>query len=303
MNRRWSASLLSALLLTAAACGTSGDGAEARPIEVLYFVSGGPNLTFEFVAAPDANCDSDGTGIQGFNLDHQFGDRVFQTPHLFVLENARQPIRAVIRNTSELPIAVDMFLGIVQVVGGGDAGLIKPGACATIQSAPPATTPCKSAPGRFPCDVRGPQVQVEVCSPRTPTGEQDLSIGCGAEGKCSFSTEDTCTTDSNCPEGETCKHPHPPLPLDASIGFFATTGDIVASTLTRCQLPPFQEDCRTPATFFWERPQDVYAAVATVNPGQSPEGQPKARVRSELYIDGDRMDFSSGTETIVEHDF
>lgn len=264
MNRRAPVSLLAALLLTAAACGTSGDGSEARPIEVLYFVSGGPNLTFEFVAAPDASCGSAGTGIQGFNLDHQFGDRVFQTPHLFVLENARQPIRAVIRNTSTLPIEVDMYLGIIQVVGGGDAGLIQPGACRTIQSAPLTTTP----------EVRGPQVQVEVCSPRNPqTGQQDLSLGC---------LDNT---------------------LDASIGFFATTGDIVASTLTNCLLPPFQEACRTPATFFWERPQDVYAAVATVNPGQSPEGQPKARVRSELYIDGDRMDFSSGTETIVEHDF
>lgn len=265
MKRRSSASLLSALLLTAAACGTSGDGAEARPIEVLYFVSGGPNLTFEFVAAPDASCGSTGTGIQGLNLDHQFGDRVFLTPHLFVLENARQPIRAVIRNTSPVPIEVDMYLGVAQVVGGGDGGLIQPGACATIESAAFGTT--------VP-DVRGPQVQVEVCSPRNPlTGEQDLSIGC---------LDNT---------------------LDASIGFFATTGDIVASTLTNCLLPPFQEACRTPATFFWERPQDVYAAVATVNPGQSPEGQPKARVRSELYINGTRMDFSSGSEAIVEHDF
>jgi hypothetical protein len=154
-----------------------------------------------------------------------------------------------------------MYLGIVQVVG----SLIQPGACATIESASFGAT----AP-----DVRGPQVQVEVCSPRDPqTGQQDLSIGC---------LDNT---------------------LDASIGFFATTGDIVASTITNCLLPPFQEACRTPATFFWERPQDVYAAVATVNSGQSPEGQPKARIRSELYINDDRMDLSSGSETIVEHDF
>lgn len=265
MIRRSPALLLTALLLTAAACGTSGDGSEARPIEILYYVSGGPNLTFEFVdTADDVHCGSTGTGIQGLNLDHQFGARVFRTPHLFVLENARQPVRAVIRNTSPAPISVDMFLGFVQVVGGDDAGRIPAGGCATIESDDFGSTDPKP---------RGPQVQVDVCSPRNPDGEQDLSVGCLAST------------------------------LDANIAFFATTGDIVASTLTNCILPPFLDACRTPATFFWERPQDVYAAVMTVNRGQSPEGQPKARIRSELYINQVRTDFSSGGETVVEHDF
>lgn len=268
---RFRAALASLLLLSLSACGSSGDGSNTQPIEVLYYVSGGPNLTFEFVDAADPACGSTGTGIQGFNLDHQFGDRVFRTPYLFVLENARQPIRAVIRNTSLLPIEVDMFLGAVQVVSGGDTGLIQPGTCATIESAPFGTT--------VP-DVRGPQLQVDVCSPlvladpEDPTSAMpDLTLPCA---------------DST---------------LDANIGFFATTGDIAASVLTNCILQPFLDACRSPATFFWERPKDVYAAVMTVNSGQNPEGQPRARLRSELFINGTREDVSIGGETIVEKDF
>lgn len=146
--------LLLALAATTLSCGTSG-GSEARPIEILYYVSGGPSLNFAFADTPDAlGCGSIGTGIQSPNSDHQFGDRVFQTPHLFVLENAHQPVRAVIRNLSEQPIQVDLFLGFTQQVG-GDAGLIAPGECRTIAS----------GPGAFQIKQLGPEIRTEVCSP------------------------------------------------------------------------------------------------------------------------------------------
>jgi hypothetical protein len=131
-TRCLAAGLVTALALAALGCGTSGPS-EARPIEVLYYVSGGPGLNFELVSAADPACGSGGTGIQSPNSDHQFGDRIFSTPHLFVLENARQPVRAVIRNLSSTPIQVDMFLGQTQAVGGSD-GLIEPGECRTIAS-------------------------------------------------------------------------------------------------------------------------------------------------------------------------
>src|SRR5437867_203074 len=59
--------LPSLLMVVAAAaslsCGSSG-GSEARPIEALYYVSGGPSLDFAFADSPDeAGCGSSGTGI------------------------------------------------------------------------------------------------------------------------------------------------------------------------------------------------------------------------------------------------
>jgi hypothetical protein len=124
MTRCLSVGLVTALALASLGCGTSGSS-EARPIEVLYYVSGGPGLDFEFVSAADPVCGSTGVGIQSPNSDHQFGERIFTTPHLFVLENAHQPVRAVIRNLSPDPIQVDMFLGQTQAVG-GDHGRVPP---------------------------------------------------------------------------------------------------------------------------------------------------------------------------------
>src|SRR5262245_31650673 len=113
MIRRSAAATLAALAAIAAGCGTSGETI-SRPIETVIYVSGvqGTDFAFASRADPDA-CGSAGTGIQSPNADHQFGGRVFRVPHLFVLENARQPVRAVIRNSATNPsnIRVDTFLG------------------------------------------------------------------------------------------------------------------------------------------------------------------------------------------------
>lgn len=248
--------LLAALALASLSCGSSNGDSEARPIEILFYVSGGPDLTFEFVSESDPSCGSLGTGIQSPNANHQFGDRVFQTPHLFVLENARQPIQAVIRNTSLFPLQVDLFFGTTQQIGGGD-GLIAPGECRTI-----------AAPGLLTVtpNQRGPEIRTEICS-----AEAGLATSCLEQ---------------------------PPAP-DRNIAFFASTGDLVASNITNCILTPFLDACRTPATFFWENPQDQFNAVMSVNSGQNPDGQPRATLRTELYVNGNLRDTDTGTEPIV----
>lgn len=248
---------LLALTVWIAGCGNTnnaGTPTTEQPVEVLYYVSGGPQLQFEFASTADPACGSSGTGIQSPNADHQFGDRTFQTPHLFVLENSRQPVRAAIRNLASIPIQVDLFVGLTQVVGGNE-GVIQPGQCRTIASG--------NASGLDP-NQRGPNIQVEVCSPTT-----------GVNTPCLDST------------------------ADRNIAFFATTGDLRASVFTNCILSPILDACRSPATFFWERPKDQYDAVAMVNPGQNPEGQPPAQLRLELFVNGEQQDFEGGTEPIV----
>lgn len=246
------------LALAGLSCGTSG-GSEARPIEILYYVSGGEGLRFEFASEVDPACGSAGTGIQSPNSDHQFGDRVFATPHLFVLENAHQPVRAVIRNLSDQVLRVDMYTGLIQAVGSGtpgDAGYIPPGECHTIASGSQS----------FSIDQIGPDTRTEVCAPQA-----GLTVSCLAQ---------------------------PPAP-NLKIAFFGSTGDLVASSVTNCQLNPFLDACRTPATFFWQDPQEQFNAVMSVNAGQNPEGQPKPKIRAELYVDDELRQADTGEEPIV----
>src|SRR5215470_7512471 len=54
--------------------------------------------TFMFGQAGEEGCPASGSGIESPNASHQFGDRIFQANQLFVLENLRQPMRAVIHN-------------------------------------------------------------------------------------------------------------------------------------------------------------------------------------------------------------
>jgi hypothetical protein len=249
--------LLGTLALAAFGCGTSG-GSEAQPIEVLYYVSGAQGSAFEFVSDADPACGSSGTGIQSPNSDHQFAGRIFSVPHLFVLENAFQPVRAVIRNLSPAPIQVDMYLGLIQAVGGSE-GMIAPGACRAIAS----------GPQRFTIDVAGPQMRTEVCAPSA-----GLSVSCISA----------------------------PPPPDRFIAFSGSTGDLRASVLTNCQLNPFLDACRTPATFFWQNPLDQFNAVMAVNGGQSPEGQPPAELRAELYVNDTLQQFATGAEPILGYE-
>lgn len=252
---------IAALALASLSCGTSG-GSEARPIEVLYYVSGGPGLSFTFAETPDlAGCGSVGTGIQSPNSDHQFGSRVFETPHLFVLENAHQPVRAVVRNLSDQVLHVDMFLGFTQEVGSGepdDAGFIPPGECRTVIGG--------NGSRNFTIKQVGPEVRTEVCSPQA-----GLSTSCLEQ----------------------------PAPADRAIAFFGSTGDLVATNITNCLLNPFLDACRTPATFFWQNPQDQFDAVMSVNTLQNPPNQPRAVIRAELYVNGNLRDHATGDEPIV----
>ena len=138
------------LALFSLTCGKSGSD-PVRPIEVLYFISGGPDLQFRFQQVPDpSRCGSDGTGIQGANADHQFGDRLFTTPHFFLLENTFQPVQAVIENLDTVPIQVDLFLGDNLQV----SSAVNPGECGTIRTDP--GTPL------IP-DVVGTQARTEMC--------------------------------------------------------------------------------------------------------------------------------------------
>ena len=63
------------------------------------YVSGAAGTTSSSPRPADvADCKSNGSGIESPNASHQFGDRTFSPPHLFVMENLLQPMRAVIRN-------------------------------------------------------------------------------------------------------------------------------------------------------------------------------------------------------------
>ena len=64
--------LLASSILALAGCGGSDD-AQTRPIEVLYYVSGGPGVDFGFAIDPDPSfCGSNAIGIQSANASHQF---------------------------------------------------------------------------------------------------------------------------------------------------------------------------------------------------------------------------------------
>ncbi|MEO8605483.1 MAG: hypothetical protein ABI629_23135 [bacterium] len=148
-------------LLFTTACGTSGGPDQSRPIEVSYYVTGAQGTQFQFVSS-DAPCGAlPGTGIQSPNVDHQFGDRMFETPYLFVLENAKQPIRATVRNMSaNEPIQVNLYLGETPQRT-GDEATIRPGECRTIESGSTRNITIKP---------RGVEAQVEICSPLAGAG-------------------------------------------------------------------------------------------------------------------------------------
>jgi hypothetical protein len=277
---------LTLALLAASGCGTSGD-ATTRPIETLLYVSGGPGLQFGFAADPDPTaCGSNATGIQSPNADHQFDNRIFVTPHLFVLENDRQPVRAAIVNLDDAPIRVDLYLGQTPqqsnvVVNPGECRTVAqtgafPPTPARLPDVTPAPTPTAVT---FPePDNRGPEVRVEICSPQ-PTPPVGLTTPCI----------------SSSPGGLP--------PADRNISYFATIGDIEASDITNCILPPILDACRSPSTFFIEQPQQQVDAVLSVNPGQNPDGQPTAEVRAELYVNDRRVDSAAGTGPIVGTNF
>jgi hypothetical protein len=113
---RMSAAALAACIFLCAACGESGEE-ETRPAEVIFLVTGPSGVNFEVVA------------LQSENADHRFEGRVFQAPHLFVLENATQSVQGVFKNNDpELPMVVELSFGFDLV----SRQEISPGACCTV---------------------------------------------------------------------------------------------------------------------------------------------------------------------------
>ena len=262
-----------ALLLVAAGCG--GGGVQARPVETLLYVTGSTGLSFEFpegdpacASVPPPSPTPNPSGIQAPNADHQFGDRIFQTPHLFVMENIQQPVRAVIKNTSPAgsgPLVVFLYLGLTPQVSNV---MIEPGECKTVVT---------NDVLRLNPMPSGKQIRVEVCSPNIPNGLDTL---CDAS---------------------------PPSP-DSHFAFFATLGDIEATSITNCNLPSstgsILDACRTASTFFLEQPKDEIDVVMSVNPGQNPGGPvPNAAVRLELHVDDQLVAFQGGTNPVVTKSF
>lgn len=264
--------ILVALLMVAVGCGDDGPSTDTfgenpdSPVETLIYVQGPVGAKFTLpVGDPDCPGGADGpSGIQAPNASHQFPGRLFLTRQLFVLENVRQPVQAVIKNTGDSPITVDLYLGINPQV---TDFVIEPDTCRRIISstALPPPTP----------QPRGAQIQAEVCA---PAGNLDSS--------CVLTPGQMPTPPDQMPT---------PTPIpDNFTAYFATIGDIEVSHITNCTLFPILDACRTPATFFLEQPKDEIAVIMSVNPGQV-----FIAVRLELYVNGVLTDVSLGSNPVV----
>lgn len=263
-HRHLAALSLVAFAAVAGGCGTSSGGIPAEPAETNIYVSGGTGLQFELVSEGDTTgCPpNSGVGIQGPTSNHQFPDRTFLTPHLFVLENAKQPVQAVIRNldtTSSLLVSITIATNPPQQSNVE----IPAGAC----------VPVRVTPNTVPNPKPGiPDIAVEVCAPCDGCSEVDTNVSCVGS---------------------------PIDPISANIAFFSSIGDVDTSNISNC-LTSQTDACITAATIFFEQPKDQIAAVMQVNPGQAPGF---GKIRSELYINGQRVDSSSGGNPIVQHQF
>jgi hypothetical protein len=238
---------LAALLVAAAGCGTSGGNGLQPPIETLIYVSGPTTASFSMpIDDPDCpNSATFGSGIQSPNADHQFQGRTFLAPHLFVMENIRQPVQTVIKNTGSSAIRVDLYLGLNPQVTNF---VIEPGTCQRVVSSTAIPQP---TPNAF-----GDQIQVEICAPNAGPGAPNNGL------------DNPCITDA----------PTTPL-VDNGVFFSATLGDIQETHITNCVLSGLLTFCQTPATFFMEQPKDEIDAIMNVNFGQN-----NGVVRMELYV-------------------
>lgn len=97
-------------------CGKSGER-ETRPIEVAFRVTRPGGVPFQVAA------------LQAANADHRFGERVFESTHLFVMENARQPVSGTFRNLStDQSVTIEIYFGDLLM----KSEPIPPGACCTV---------------------------------------------------------------------------------------------------------------------------------------------------------------------------
>jgi len=249
-----------------AGCGTSGDGIGPRPIETLIYVQGPSGSSFTIVDTPYPGMTPELTcGIAAPFTCHEFNGRVFQTPHLFVLENIRQPVQVTIENLEPEfgpDIQVNIYLGTVQRIGGVD-GVVAANSSRTISTDRELTL--EPLP-------RGTDTRVEICSPLNDDGNPMLSRSCLMN------------------------------PNDRFISFRASIGDVKNSNLTDCILSPILDQCRSPTTFFLEEPQETVDAVMNVISGQNPGNQPTAQVRVELYLNNQNVANAIGTQAVVSAD-
>ena len=260
------------LLIIAAGCG--GSGINPPPIQMLVYVSGGTGLQFTLPDTPDAEaCGSDGSGIQAPNADHQFPNRIFETPYLFILNKIRQPVQLVIQASASNAdsIRVDTFLG--ENPQNSDVQ-IAPGDCQTIITS-------TALPLGVPSPGSGPQFEVDACAPLDPmTGQQNLNIGCLQ------------------PTPEAAATPvATPIP-SRNVAYFSSIGDIKITYISNCILTSLLDACRAPSTIFFEQPQDLLAAIISVNSGQNTDPNlPPAGIRLELYQDGQLIEAANSPST------
>jgi hypothetical protein len=258
-----------------AACliaGCGGTGVTSRPIETTFFVTGAAQGTQFSLASPTDPCAA-GSGITAPNANHQFvieptpgqpQPEIFETPRLFVLENVRQPVQAVIQNLDPVQsIQVNLYLGETLQ----NTITVGPGECSPINTS-------GSAPSPKPT---GPEARVEVCSPIA-----GLTVPC-----------------INSTDAPYLPPPDHLFTFFASIGDIKRSN--VTNCLLPDELAT---GCQTPATFFLEQPQEEVDVAMTVNGGQNPGGGlPNAEVRIELYINGVLKASMGGTAPTLSQSF
>jgi hypothetical protein len=280
MSKLIARSMCALLAVTVFSCG-SGTNFE-KPVEVLFFVQGPTGAPFVFELEGHADdclassttgqggfVNSGGRGIQSVDADHT-SDLVgtFAAPYFFIIENERQPIRAVIRNvgTDVLNVQRQITLGVV------DAIAIPPGACRSFSN----FTDRVEEIAPLPVEQRR-MARVDICS-----FDRDTTLPSG------FRCAD------NAPRGDSFDFP------DANAIFLATIGDLESTFRTRCLQPIGQDrsDCQTPATIFMFNPQDLVSAVVTPL-----NTQVRRDMHADLYVDSRLRDSDrSSRDVIVETD-
>ncbi len=248
-----------ALALTS--CGNASN--DSHPIELLYFVQGPTGTPFEVVDA-DNNADcmaesrgqisglvpSAGFGFQSGDTTHTLPGR-FVAPHYFVIENERQPTRAVLRNLGEVPLTVLQQRGLASPATTLETRIIPPGECRSIST----FSDEEEKLGTSQSSNLAPEYRVEVCGfagdTKVPNDFECADIA--PRGPTEFDEEDK------------------PL-IDIGAAFFATLGDLDVSFLTRClQLENSEQvSCRTPATFYLFNPRDLIGIAMTQISGGVP---------------------------------
>ncbi len=279
-HSRYNKTLALAGLLSLMSLSCGGTEADRRPVEILYFVQGPTNAEFEIVDQ-EGNSDctapsregvprqipSQGFGIQSNDATHTLTG-TFRAPHFFVVENEQQPSRIVIRNLADdgSELTVRRLFGF----GTLDTLSIPAGECRSFSNFPDARESSVEDNGDFVMTPPGQEFRVEVCS---------LAIGAviPPDFLCQQLRED----------GNAVR--------DAGASFEGSFGDFAASFLTSClQIEPTEQiNCRTPSTFYLNRPQDQISASLTLLPRQN-----DVVLQADLYRGGVLLDTSRDAPSV-----